>query len=100
MDIKELKKILEEEYAWGNLDAENNKWFLDELLEDFLDILKKQLTLTDVVKSLKGKETITYEQYRDFIYTKDRNKYINKETQMPTYEDEIELRYEWHLKNL
>ncbi len=48
MDIKELKKILEEDYAWGNLDAESNKWFINELLEDFLDILKKQLTLTDV----------------------------------------------------
>lgn len=46
MNKKELKKILEEDYAWGNLDAElNNKWFIDELLEDFLDILKKQLNL-------------------------------------------------------
>ena len=50
MDLKELKKILEEDYAWGNLDAENNKWFINELLEDFLDILKKQLTLTNVVQ--------------------------------------------------
>ena len=54
MDIKELKKILEEDYAWGNLDAElNNKWFIDELLEDFLDILEKQLTLTDVSQRSK-----------------------------------------------
>ena len=49
MNKKELKKILEKDYAWGNLNAEDNKWFIDELLDDFVDILKKQLTLTDVV---------------------------------------------------
>ena len=50
MNKKELKKILEKDYAWGNLNAEDNKWFIDELLDDFVDILKKQLTLTDVVQ--------------------------------------------------
>ena len=50
MNKKELKRLLEEEYAWGNIYTESNKWFIDELLGDFLDILKKQLTLTDVVK--------------------------------------------------
>ena len=49
MNKKELKRLLEEEYAWDNLYTESNKWFIDELLGDFLDILKKQLTLTDVV---------------------------------------------------
>ncbi len=73
---------------------------IDECEDIMASMFYEAINFIRCCETLKDKKAITYEQYRDFIYTKDRNKYINKETQMPTYEDEIELRYEWHLKNL
>ena len=40
MGKKELKTILEEKYGWGNLDASETKWVLEELLDDIADIIK------------------------------------------------------------
>jgi hypothetical protein len=62
--------------------------------------LIKQLTLNGVGCSLKDKKAITFDEYLDFIYTEKRGKYINKETDYPMSLEEIEQRYEWHLKNL
>lgn len=38
-DVKQIKEILEQEYGWGNLDSEDTKWFVDELIKDVVDIV-------------------------------------------------------------
>jgi predicted RNase H-like HicB family nuclease len=32
--LERIKVILEEQFGWGNLDCEDNKWFVDELIKD------------------------------------------------------------------
>lgn len=38
-DVKQIKEILEQEYGWSNLDSEDTKWFVDELIKDVVDIV-------------------------------------------------------------
>lgn len=38
-DVKQIKEILEQEYVWGNLDSEDTKWVVDELIKDVVDIV-------------------------------------------------------------
>lgn len=85
----------------GRLEGEQE---ILEINEQQLHIISKKLTelfsLYGVVKSLKDKKVITFEDYKRFIYKKEYHKYYNKETQMVMDEEEIELRYNYHLQNL
>lgn len=42
MDLKKLKKKLEKDFGWSNLDCEDNKWFVDGLLEDATKAIEDQ----------------------------------------------------------
>jgi hypothetical protein len=94
---KELKRLLEEEYAWDNLYTESNKWFIDELLGDFLDILKKQLPINGVVKSFTAKDDRNYQNWLidECVKTSEGN-YIYK---LAEYTEE-EIWQKWYYNNL
>ena len=49
MELSKLKKILEDDYGWGNLDTDENRWFVDEILQDSIYAISEALTLTSVV---------------------------------------------------
>ena len=99
---KELIELLKEAYNAGIIyeDSKGEQMCWTE----FLDTIKnKQLNLCIVNcqrEQLKDKKIITLEEYTKFIYKKERNKYINKETQMIASKESISKRYYWHLKNL
>lgn len=40
--VEQIKEILEQEYGWGNLDSEDTKWFVDELIKDVVNIIKNK----------------------------------------------------------
>ena len=46
----------------------------------------------------KGKEAFTIEDYIYFFYTENNGKYFNKETQVFMSLEEIEERYNWHIR--
>ncbi len=50
MELSKLKKILEDDYGWGNLDTDENRWFVDEILQDSIYAISEALTLTSVSK--------------------------------------------------
>jgi hypothetical protein len=37
--VTNIKKILEKEYGWFNLNSESHKWLVDELIEDTIKII-------------------------------------------------------------
>lgn len=41
-DVKQIKEILEQEFGWSNLDSEDTKWFVDELIKDVVDIIENK----------------------------------------------------------
>jgi hypothetical protein len=38
-----VKKILERDYGWGNLEAEDTKWLVDALIKDTLKVIDDKL---------------------------------------------------------
>jgi uncharacterized protein (DUF2132 family) len=42
MLLKKVKKELHKNYGWDNLDCDDKKTFIDELIKDVIDILNKQ----------------------------------------------------------
>lgn len=69
--------------------------------QEYINWLEKQCTIKGVVKSLKDKESFTFDEYLKFFYKYTRQyKYINKETQVLMSLEEIEQRYDWHIKTL
>lgn len=41
--ITKIKRELQKEYGWENLDCEDKKWFVDELIKDTLSIVNELL---------------------------------------------------------
>lgn len=38
--IKLIKEILETDYGWGNLEAEDTVWFVNEIIKDVVKIVE------------------------------------------------------------
>jgi hypothetical protein len=38
--LKQLKSKLEKDFGWGNLESDDNKWFVDNLLKDTIQAIK------------------------------------------------------------
>jgi hypothetical protein len=41
--VTNIKKILEKEYGWFNLNSESHKWLVDGIIEDTLKIIDDKL---------------------------------------------------------
>ncbi len=41
--VSRVKKDLENDYGWDNLDCEDKKWFVDELINDVLSIVNDKM---------------------------------------------------------
>jgi hypothetical protein len=56
LTVDNIKKILEKEYGWFNLDSESHKWLVDELIEDTIKIIdhKNKLDETENTKKATG----------------------------------------------
>lgn len=37
--LKQLKSKLEKDFGWGNLESDDNKWFVDNLLKDTIQAI-------------------------------------------------------------
>ena len=52
MELKKLKKKLESDFGWENLiNDENNKWFIDAILKDTIDAMKKTPPTKEQIKA-------------------------------------------------
>lgn len=45
--VTNIKKILENEYGWFNLDSESHKWLVDGIIEDTLKIIDDKNKLNE-----------------------------------------------------
>ena len=41
LNLTEIKDILESDFGWQNLDCEDKKWFVDELIKDVVSICSR-----------------------------------------------------------
>lgn len=87
-------KYVRSEGMVHNLKRENEE------LKIKLASLEQQLRLNPSSLKLEDENKISFEQYKNFIYTKDRHTYTNKETMIPMSLESVEERYIWHLENL
>jgi hypothetical protein len=93
--LKQLKDKLHKDFGWENLESDDNKWFVDNLLKDTIQAIE----VIQCCETLKDKKVITFEEYVDKYYERKDFKYFNKRgkdfsaTQITTIYDE-------HINNL
>jgi len=66
--LKQLKSKLERDFGWENLESDDNKWFVDNLLKDTIQAIEVIRCCTE----LKDKQPMTFEEWLNF------NKYTKK----------------------
>jgi lipoate-protein ligase A len=65
-----------------------------------LEAVKEAINYTHSSLELKDKKAFTFEEYVYFFYTENSGKYFNKETQVFMSLEEIEQKYNWHIRRL
>ena len=53
--LKQLKSKLEKDFGWENLQSDDNKWFVDNLLKDTIqaiEVITEQWNIANVVSSV------------------------------------------------
>ena len=63
--LKQLKSKLEKDFGWENLESDDNKWFVDNLLKDTIQAI-------EVIHSCKSDS----EQLPSFLYKSDGGLYF------------------------
>ena len=53
--VTNIKKELEKNYGWENLNCEDKKWFIDCIIKDTLSIINDKLTLNKNISITKRK---------------------------------------------
>lgn len=93
--LKQLKNKLHKDFGWENLESDDNKWFVDNLLKDTIQAIE----VIRCCETFKDKETITFDDFvkannytQNFIYF-----YRDGKTFKPS---EIMKRYKTYLQTL
>lgn len=77
--VEKLKDKLQKEFGWENLDSNEYKWFIDNLLRDSI----KAINFTGSSMELKNKQVLSfddwvdlnnYTQIKDAVYKDENNK--------------------------
>jgi hypothetical protein len=58
--VNKIKKELQKQYGWENLDCEDKKWFVDGLIKDTLAIVDEQLRIHKDDTLLSKKSLLNY----------------------------------------
>jgi hypothetical protein len=70
--LKQLKSKLEKDFGWENLESDDNKWFVDNLLKDTI----QAINYTRCSEQLKDKLTLSFEEWKGFLYKPNPITYI------------------------
>ena len=74
--LKQLKSKLEKDFGWENLESDDNKWFVDNLLKDTIQAIEvirccksdsEQLVLFADWLQYNGKWSLPEQQAKDFL---------------------------------
>ncbi len=71
--VEKLKDKLQKEFGWENLDSNEYKWFIDNLLRDSI----RAINYTRCCTELKGKETLYFEDWVKHNYREGKHKYYS-----------------------
>ena len=58
--LKQLKSKLEKDFGWENLESDDNKWFVDNLLKDTIQAIdvSQQRELLDLLTEIANSDTL------------------------------------------
>tara|TARA_R110002049_G_scaffold85641_2_gene217741 strand:- start:8 stop:304 length:297 start_codon:yes stop_codon:yes gene_type:complete len=88
--LKQLKSKLEKDFGWENLELDENKWLLDSLLKDTIEAIE----VIRCCETLKGKETVTFEEYTNYHYIKNKDgDYICRSTDRFNKKEDVKKEY-------
>ena len=90
--LKQLKDKLHKDFGWKNLESNDNKWFVDNLLKDTIQAINYTHSCmnccTLCCTELKDKEIPTFKEWKKDTYLHwEKNLYVRKQEGLKDVED-------------